>query len=100
ESFADYTRANASSVVIAEMRQVVEQLRRVALSRYAAGLVGEADALMAESELSMLDHEAIKSENDAARAVARMNALLHRSWDASMPLPPTHLDPPGKVREL
>lgn len=99
-SYADYARANASGVVIAEMRQVVEQLRRVALSRYAAGLVGEADALMAESELSMLDHEAIKSENDAARAVARLNALLHRSWDASMPLPPPTLEPPGKVREL
>ena len=100
ESFAEYARANASSVVIAEMRQVVEQLRRVALSRYSAGLVGESDALMAETELSMLDHEAIKSENDAARAVAKMNALLHRSWDASMPLPPVTLDPPGKVREL
>src|SRR5262249_10863885 len=78
ESYAEYARANASSVVIAEMRQVVETLRRVALSRYSAGLVGETDALMAETELSMLDHEAIKSENDAARAVARINALLHR----------------------
>jgi outer membrane protein TolC len=100
ESYAEYARANASSVVIAEMRQVVEQLRRVALSRYAAGLVGESDALMAETELSMLDHEAIKSENDAARAVAKINALLHRSWDASVPLPPPTLEPPGKVREL
>jgi outer membrane protein TolC len=100
ESYTDYTRADAAGVVIAEMRQVVEQLRRVALSRYAAGLVGEVDALMAESELSMLDHEAIKSENDAARDVARLNALLHRSWDASLPLPPPHLDPPGAVADV
>ncbi|HKA24617.1 MAG TPA: TolC family protein [Candidatus Eisenbacteria bacterium] len=100
ESYAEYARASATGVVIVEMRQVVEQLRRVALSRYAAGLVGEADALMAESELAMLDHEAIKSENDVARSTARMNALLHRSWDASLPLPPTQLDAPGPVPEL
>ena len=99
-TYAEYARALASAVVLNEMKQVVEQVRRVALSRYASGLVGEADALMAETELSMIDHQAIESDNDVGRATARLNALLHRSWDASLPLPPPRFDPPGKVPEL
>jgi len=99
-TYAEYAQALASAVVLSEMKQVVEQVRRVALSRYASGLVGEADALMAETELSMIDHQAIESDNDVGRATARLNALLHRSWDASLPLPPPRFDPPGKVPEL
>ncbi|HEU4941570.1 MAG TPA: TolC family protein, partial [Candidatus Eisenbacteria bacterium] len=42
-----------------ELKGLLDQFRSVAVQKYAAGVVGQQDALQAEVELAMLDHEAI-----------------------------------------
>jgi cobalt-zinc-cadmium efflux system outer membrane protein len=99
-AYVDYVRGAAALRVIRELQELVEQLRRAALSRYAAGLVGESDPLMAEVEQSRLEREAIDGERQRDVARAQLNALLHRAWDAPLPPPPAGFDAPGAAPPL
>ena len=100
QAYWDYVRALASRRVITEMQQLVEDMRRVALSRYAAGIVGEADPLMAETEFAELDHEAVMVDQERELAAARLNALLQRDWSASLPPPPPEMPRPYEMPDL
>ena len=100
ETYIEYVRGAASLRVIRELQELIEQFRRVALSKYAAGLVGESDPLTAEVERARLEHEAITSERRREAARARLNALLHRPWDAELPPPPSGFDAPRAVPPL
>ncbi|MGE5176768.1 MAG: TolC family protein [Hyphomicrobiales bacterium] len=71
-----------------ELRALVEQFRRVALQKYAAGTVGESDALQAEVEIAMLDHERVVLLRERRTQDARLRALLHDEGDAPFPEPP------------
>ena len=100
QAYWDYVTAIASRRVITEMQQLVEDLRRVALTRYAAGLVGEADALMAETEVAMLDHDAVVADQQRELAAATLNALLQRDWSAPLPPPPREMPPIYEMPDL
>lgn len=67
-------------------RQVdlMEQFRRVALTRYSAGTEGEADPLAADEELGMLVHREASLERERRGAQAELNTLLHRAPDAPL----------------
>lgn len=79
--------------VTEELRALVEQFRRVAIQKYAAGTVGQADALRADVELSMLDHERVMLARERRMATARLKALLHDESPAPLPEPPAALPP-------
>src|SRR5262249_22768201 len=55
QAYVEYVRASAVGQVLDDLRDLAEQFRKTALSRYASGLSGEADPLMADVELSHLD---------------------------------------------
>jgi cobalt-zinc-cadmium efflux system outer membrane protein len=74
-----------------EQIDLVEEIRRVAVQKYAAGLVGQTDALQAEVELAMLDHERIGLGRDRLVVEARLRALLHDRSGRSIPPPPAEL---------
>ncbi|HEV8128496.1 MAG TPA: TolC family protein [Candidatus Eisenbacteria bacterium] len=74
-----------------ELIDLVEEIRRVAVQKYAAGLVGQTDALQAEVELAMLDHERIGLSRDRRVVEARLRALLHDRSGRPVPLPPAEL---------
>ncbi|MAA75125.1 MAG: transporter [Salinisphaeraceae bacterium] len=77
-------------------QELVDELRRVAENRYAAGLVRQQDVLQAEVELQRLKKQALafRQHQDAVRA--RLNGLLNR--DANQTLaPPASLPEPGPV---
>lgn len=100
QAYWDYATAIASRRVITEMQQLLEDMRRVALSRYAAGLVGEADALMAETEVAMLDHDAVVVDQQRELAAATINALLQRDWSSPLPPPPREMPPIFEMPDL
>jgi cobalt-zinc-cadmium efflux system outer membrane protein len=70
-----------------ELKGLLDQFRSVAVQKYAAGVVGQQDALQAEVELAMLDHEAIVLGRERRIVRASLNALLHRNPDENLPAP-------------
>jgi len=74
-----------------EVAGLLDQLRRVALQKYAAGTVGQQDALQAEVELGMLEHQLVAASRTRREVQARLRALLHDESDRAVPDPPREL---------
>jgi len=66
--------------------ELLEELKEVATTRYAAGLEAQQVPLQAEVELTHLVHRDVLLRSERQRLEARLNALLHRP--PSAPLPP------------
>lgn len=74
-----------------ELAGLLEQFRRVALQKYAAGTVGQQDALQADVELAMLEHQLVALGRTRRETQARLRALLHDESDQPFPDPPREL---------
>jgi len=70
-----------------EQKDLLGHIRSLAVQKYASGVVGQQDALQAEVELAMLDHEAIVLARDRRIVRARLNAILHRAPEEYLPAP-------------
>jgi cobalt-zinc-cadmium efflux system outer membrane protein len=92
-AYADYAAALGGRQILEERFAILESMRRAALSRYAAGLVGAVDPLQAEGALAHVEHEQLVVARQLGVARARLNALLHRAGDEPLP-PPAPLPPP------
>ena len=79
-----------------EHRALVEELRRSALARYAAGAAGPQDALAAELEGAELLHQGVELESDRTLVAAQIEALLHLPTDGAVPPPPSVLALPPR----
>ncbi|HET9250668.1 MAG TPA: TolC family protein, partial [Candidatus Eisenbacteria bacterium] len=77
--YYEYYLAERGLEVNAELKSLLDQFRSVALQKYAAGIVGREDALQAEMELAMLDHQVVVLRRERRIVRSRLNALLHRS---------------------
>src|SRR5205085_9273842 len=58
-AYYEYYLVGRSESVTAELEGLLAQFRRIAVSKYSAGTVGLGDALQADVELAMLDHERV-----------------------------------------
>jgi outer membrane protein TolC len=88
-----------SQAVNAEVNDLLAQFRRTAIGKYSAGTVGLDDALQADVELAMLDHERVALGRERRVITARINALLQREPGGSLPDPPAGIDlPPAPAR--
>ncbi len=94
-AYYDAYLASRGHAVNAELKEILAQVRRTAVGRYAAGTVGLEDALQADVEIAMLDHEDVALTREGRVAAARLNALLLRpamsplpESPAAIPLPP------------
>jgi outer membrane protein, heavy metal efflux system len=70
-----------------EQKELLDHIRSLAVQKYATGTVGQQDALQAEVELAMLDHEAIVLARERRIVRARINAMLHRGPVEELPAP-------------
>jgi outer membrane protein TolC len=70
-----------------EQKDLLGHIRSLAVQKYASGVVGQQDALQADVELAMLDHEAIVLARDRRIVRARLNAILHRAPEEYLPAP-------------
>ncbi|MFN4148907.1 MAG: TolC family protein [Rhodocyclaceae bacterium] len=78
---------------------LLEQLERISLTRYSAGLVPQQDALRAQTERSALASEIAQLEGEETQTVARLRSLLGASADLEL-LPPQRLRSPLPVARL
>ena len=89
--FGEYYRNARGRDVNRELKLLVADMRRTALAKYEAGIVGLADVLQAEVEIAMLDHDEVALERDRRTLVAMLNALVRRDATAPLPAPGTEL---------
>jgi outer membrane protein TolC len=88
-----------SQAVNAEVADLLAQFKRTAVGKYSAGTVGLDDALQADVELAMLDHERVALARERRVVTARMNALLQREPASALPDPPAEIAlPPAPER--
>lgn len=74
-----------------ELAGLLEQFHRVALQKYAAGTVGQQDALQADVEAAMLEHQLVAAGRTRREVQARLRALLHDESERAFPDPPREL---------
>ena len=90
--FDDYWLAERALETNAAHLALLEELRTVALARYAAGSGTKESVLAAETEHTLLRHDQILLRADRRIAVEQINTLLHRSPELALPPPPRVLD--------
>src|SRR2546422_4192443 len=74
-AYYEYYLVARGQAVNVELKGLLTQFRRVAVGKYSAGTVGLSDALQADVELAMLDHEEVALARERRVVTARMNAL-------------------------
>ncbi|MAA73255.1 MAG: transporter [Salinisphaeraceae bacterium] len=84
--YAQWAYVHRALEINAANQDLVDELRRIAENRYAAGLARQQDVLQAEVELQRLKKQALVFARLQDAVSARLNALLNR--DADRPLPP------------
>jgi outer membrane protein TolC len=94
-AYYEYFLAGRGRAVNAEVKDLLGQVRRTAVGRYSAGTAGLEDALQADVEIAMLDHEDVALLRESRVAVTRLNALLERPSGSSLPEPPGELALPA-----
>jgi len=98
-AYYEYFLAARGHAVNAEVKDLLEQVRRTAVGRYSAGTAGLEDALQADVEIAMLDHEDVALLRQSRVATTRLNALLERAPGSPLPGPPQELVlPPAPAR--
>jgi len=81
-------------------KAILQEFRRSAETRYAAGTASKQDALQAEVAYDHLLHRGIVLERMRRVALGRANALLNRAPTAELPPPPQALGAPGDREPL
>lgn len=77
-AYAEWRYVHQALEINADNQALVDELRRVAEQRYAAGLTQQQDVLQAEVELQRLKHQAIQLKRAKRAVQAKINALLNR----------------------
>lgn len=95
--YFEYYSVARGTEVNGELSDLLGQFRRVALQKYAAGVAGQQDALQAEVELAMLDHQRVMLDRTRRMIVAQLRALLHDETGRGFPGPPPELEEPGQA---
>jgi outer membrane protein TolC len=78
---------------------LVDELRRVAEARYAAGITNQPDVLLAEVELQHIRHRSVQLRRQMATLRAQINTLLNRSTTADIGLS-NALPPPTAIPDF
>lgn len=104
ETYAELYAATRIRVVTRELAGVMDAVRRSALTRYGSGLSESADPLMAQTEVTMLEHERFVAERRIRVAQTTLLTLLHLPLTTAVPPPPAALhddmEPGGMVDSL
>ncbi len=90
-AYYEYFLASRGRAVNAEVKDLLGQVRRTAVGRYSAGTVGLEDALQADVEIAMLDHEDVALMRERRVASVRLNALLQRDPGSRLPEAPVEI---------
>lgn len=90
-SFFDYYLVRRELDVNEKNVQIMQEFRNTASAKYRANQVTQQDVLQADVELAELTRRRYELERMEQVAIARINTLLHRRADHSLPAPPAQL---------
>ncbi|MGR8979866.1 MAG: TolC family protein [Gammaproteobacteria bacterium] len=91
--FADWYYLHQAIEINRINQSLLAEFRDIAVTRYSTGLASKQDALRAEVEIALLEHQAIVLERERRTILARLNTLLNRLPDEPIP-------PPSKLTEI
>lgn len=91
ESYYDYSYLAESINITEDVRGVLDNMSRIAETRYSTGLVSQQDVIKVEVEKTLLENDLITLEAEKNVAAARLKSLINRPQDYSLgepsPLP-------------
>jgi outer membrane protein, heavy metal efflux system len=91
--FADWYFIHEAIRINRTNQDLLKDFRGIALTRYGTGLANKQDALRADVEVNLLQHQAIVLEREKQTILAGINTLLNRGPDDPLPLPQDLPDP-------
>ncbi len=98
-AYYQYFLTGRGRTLNADIKELLGEVRRTAVGRYSVGTVGLEDALQADVEIAMLDHEDVVLTRERRVASAQLNAYLQRDPGNPLPEPPVELAlPPAPER--
>ncbi|MGH8327449.1 MAG: TolC family protein, partial [Steroidobacteraceae bacterium] len=86
-AFADWVYVHRALEINTANLSVLTELRNVARIRYSTGQAPQEDVLQADVERATLQQQRLEWERDLTVAQSRMNALLDRAPQSSIPVP-------------
>src|SRR5258705_9840248 len=92
-AYYEYYLVARGQAVNVELKGLLTQFRRIAVGKYSAGTVGLNDALQADVELAMLDHEEVALARERRGVTPPVKLLLPRG-PRPPPRPPPDLPAP------
>jgi outer membrane protein, heavy metal efflux system len=90
KAYALWEHSHEALGLNAEQQDLLNRLKSVGETRYAAGLAGQQEALEAEQERLKLEVQALALRRGQRELRARLNALLNRPAQSSIPPPAAH----------
>lgn len=96
-AFYDYYLTQRLSEVNASTRQLLNQFRELATTKYEAGQATQQDVLQTDLELANLQSRTLELSRDQQVSQARINTLLHRPPMCPLPPPPAKLALPDAL---
>lgn len=102
-AYFDYWYVLRALEINAINQELLQEFQNIAEAKYAAGIVSKQDALQAEVEREHLVHQGIVLDRIRGVTQARINALLNRQPETSLPPPPVsvaHPRPLPRVESL
>ena len=96
-AFYDYYLARREMEVNLSTHGLVTQFREIAWNKYQVNQTTQQDVLQADVELASLESRRTELTRDEQVAIARINTLLHRVADHSLPPPPAKAPLPDSL---
>jgi outer membrane protein, heavy metal efflux system len=96
-AFYDYYLARRQMDVNASTRRLLTQSREIAWNKYQVNQTTQQDVLQADVELATLENRRTELVRDEQLAIARINTLLHRAADHTLPPPPVKTPLPDSL---
>jgi len=88
ESYYDYSYLAESIRITEDLSGILDNMSRIAETRYSTGLVSQQDVIKVQVEKTMLENDLITLEAEKGVAAARLKSLLNRPQDYSLGGPP------------
>ena len=87
QAFYDYSRTHRTIGILNDSRDLLKRFESIAEARYSVGSAIQQDVLRAQVEISIVDQRLTRMQQQKASAVARINQILNRPIDATLPDP-------------
>jgi outer membrane protein TolC len=99
-AFYDYYLVHRAIEVNDESLKLLQRIRESAEAQYANNKASEQDVFQVDVEIGRQRERGVSLERARKVAIARINTLMHRPSNTSLPPPPTKVEPAGTLPSL